>query len=102
MKGSDKMAKVNISLQVLPSVPEDKIYPVVDKVIELIDRSGVRYEVGPMETTMEGNMDELLDIVKKAQEICVKEGAQRVISIVKIDYKPEGVTMDEKIGRYRG
>ena len=55
-----------------------------------------------METTMEGNMDELLDIVKKAQEICVKEGAQRVISIVKIDYKPEGVTMDEKIGRYRG
>ncbi|HHT50933.1 MAG TPA: thiamine-binding protein [Eubacteriaceae bacterium] len=96
------MAKVNISLQVLPSVPEDKIYPVVDKVIELIDRSGVRYEVGPMETTMEGNMDELLDIVKKAQEICVKEGAQRVISIVKIDYKPEGVTMDEKIGRYRG
>jgi uncharacterized protein (TIGR00106 family) len=102
VKGSDKMAKVNISLQVLPSVPEDKIYPVVDKVIELIDRSGVRYEVGPMETTMEGNMDELLDIVKKAQEICVKEGAQRVISIVKIDYKPEGVTMDEKIGRYRG
>ncbi len=95
------MAKINISLQVLPSVAEDKIYPVVDKVIELIDKSGLKYEVGPMETTMEGNMDELLDIVKKAQDICVEEGAQRVISIVKIDYKPEGVTMDEKIGRYR-
>lgn len=95
------MAKINISLQVLPSVAEDKIYPVVDKVIELIDKSGLKYEVGPMETTMEGNMDELLDIVKKAQDICVEEGAQRVISIVKIDYKPEGVTMNEKIGRYR-
>jgi len=42
-----------------------------------------------------------LEIVKKAQDICIKEGATRVISVVKIDYKPEGVTMDEKIGKYR-
>jgi uncharacterized protein (TIGR00106 family) len=95
------MSNINVSLQVLPAVPEEKIYPVVDKVIELIHKSGVNYEVGPMETTMEGEMDQLLDIVKKAQEICVEEGAQRVISIVKIDYKPKGVTMDEKIGKYR-
>jgi uncharacterized protein YqgV (UPF0045/DUF77 family) len=54
-----------------------------------------------METTMEGELGELLEIVKAAQDICVKEGATRVISVVKIDYKPEGVTMDEKIGKYR-
>lgn len=95
------MPNINVSLQVLPAVPEERIYPVVDKVIELIHKSGVNYEVGPMETTMEGEMDQLLDIVKQAQEICVEEGAQRVISIVKIDYKPKGVTMDEKIGKYR-
>ncbi|NMA67437.1 MAG: MTH1187 family thiamine-binding protein [Clostridiaceae bacterium] len=95
------MAKVNVSLQVLPSVPSERIYPVVDKVIELIDRSGVKYEVGPMETTMEGELDELLEIVKKAQEICVEEGAERVISILKIDYSSKGVTINEKIEKYR-
>lgn len=95
------MSKVNVSLQVLPVVEEERIYPVVDKVIEYIKQSGVAYEVGPMETTMEGELDELLDIVKKAQEICVKEGAARVASMVKIDYKPEGVTMNEKTYKYK-
>jgi len=101
-KGGVKMASVNVSLQVLPRVPDELIYPVVDKVIELIKESGVKYVVGPMETTMEGELDTLLEIVKKAQDICIKEGATRVISVVKIDYKPEGVTMDEKIGKYKG
>ncbi|GAA0178727.1 thiamine-binding protein [Clostridium sediminicola] len=95
------MSVVNVSLQILPVVPEERIYPVVDKVIELIQKSGVKYEVGPMETTMEGELDELLNIVKEAQSICVNEGASRVVSMVKIDYKPEGVTMNEKVGKYR-
>ncbi|NLD46668.1 MAG: thiamine-binding protein [Clostridiaceae bacterium] len=95
------MSIVNVSLQVVPNVPENRIYPVVDKVIELIHKSGVKYEVGPMETTMEGELDTLLEIVKKAQDVCITEGASRVLSVVKIDYKEEGVTMDEKISKYR-
>ncbi|ABY93151.1 MAG: hypothetical protein XD65_0099 [Caldanaerobacter subterraneus] len=94
------MPIVNLSLQVLPVVSEENIYPIVDKVIEYIKSTGVKYVVGPMETTMEGDLDALLEIVKKAQEICIKEGTNRVISIVKIDYKPEGVTIDEKIKKY--
>ncbi|MDF2519727.1 MAG: thiamine-binding protein [Clostridia bacterium] len=95
------MASVNVSLQVIPRVRDERIYEVVDRVIEYIASSGVKYEVGPMETTMEGELETLLEIVKKAQEICIKEGATRVMSMVKIDYKPEGVTMDEKVGKYR-
>ena len=99
--GVSKTASVNVSLQVLPVVPEERIYPVVDKVIELIADSGVKYEVGAMETTMEGEYDRLMDLVKQAQELCIREGAARVVSVVKIDYKPTGVTMAEKVARYR-
>jgi len=95
------MSVVNVSLQVIPVVTEDRIYPVVDKVIEYIKSCGVKYEVGPMETTMEGELSVLLEIVEKAQEICVSNGASRVLSVVKIDYKAEGVTMNEKIYKYR-
>ncbi|NFH89411.1 MTH1187 family thiamine-binding protein [Clostridium botulinum] len=95
------MSLCNVSLQVVPSVPEEMIYSVVDKVIEYIESTGIKYEVGPMETTMEGELEFLLEIVKKAQEICVEEGAARVISMIKIDYKRDGVTMDEKIKKYR-
>lgn len=91
----------NVSIQVIPKVPDEQTYYVVDKVIEYIDSCNVKYEVGPMETTMEGDLDTLLNIVKEVQEICVKEGATRVASVIKIDYKPKGVTMNEKIGKYR-
>lgn len=95
------MPVVNVSLQVLPNVAPEKVYPVVDKVIEMIQASGVAYEVGPMETNMEGEFDYLMEIVKKAQTLCIEQGAARVMSIVKIDYRPEGVTIEEKIGKYR-
>lgn len=96
------MSNINLSLQVIPMVPEYEVYDVVDKVIEYIDSTGVNYEVGPMETTMEGELEELLNIVKKVQSICVNYGAKRVLSVIKIDYKPEGVTMNEKVHKYRG
>ncbi len=95
------MAKITLGLQVLPYVPEEKLYQVIDKVIDYIASCGIRYEVGPMETTLEGELDDLLVIVKKAQEICIEQGASRVISLVKIDYKKTGVTIDEKVGKYK-
>ncbi len=96
------MTTSNLSLQVIPKVPnEENIYPVVDKVIEMIKSTGLPYIVGPMETTIEGELPTLLTIVEKAQEICVANGATRVLTIVKIDYSPKGVTMDEKVGKYR-
>lgn len=82
-------------------VPQDQVYSVVDKVISLIQESGLPYVVGPMETTIEGDLDSLLDLVKKAQQACVEAGANRIVSIIKIDYSPDGVTIDEKIGKYR-
>lgn len=95
------MQKCNLSLQVIPLVDKAQVYSVVDKVIQMINETGVEYMVGPMETTMEGDLGELLEIVKKAQEICITAGADRILSVVKIDYSTTGVTMDEKVGKYR-
>jgi uncharacterized protein YqgV (UPF0045/DUF77 family) len=96
------MPNINVSLQILPMISGvDNIYPVVDKVIAMIDSYGVKYEVGPMETTMEGELPLLLEIVQKAQEVCLAEGANRIVSVVKIDYAKDGVTIDEKVYQYR-
>lgn len=96
------MANVNVSIQVIPRVTGDRdIYTIVDEAIKVIKQSGVKYEVGPMETTMEGEYDELMGIVKQAQEAVLAAGSDRVITIVKIDYSPSGVTMEEKVGKHR-
>ncbi len=95
------MPTINLSFQVIPKVPDSETYRVVDLAIDVVKQSGVKYEVGPMETTMEGELDQLLEIVKQAQQVCVEQGAERVMTIIKIDYHPNGVTMDEKIKKYR-
>jgi len=95
------LAQANLSLQILPVVAEQDIYPVVDQVIALIAASGLPYVVGPMETTIEGDLDVLLGLVRHALQLCHDLGVPRVAAMVKIDYKPAGVSIDEKIGKYR-
>lgn len=97
------MHNSSISFQVLPKVKSDKkLIEIVDKVIKMIKQSGVTYEVGPMETTMEGDLETLLLIVKKAQYLCIKAGAKSVFTNVKIAYNPKGVmTIEEKTRKHR-
>ena len=94
------MPNANLSLQILPMVHQEQVYGVVDKVISLIQQSGLKHIVGPLETSIEGDLTELLDLVKKAQDICVAAGANRIVSVIKIDYSPDGVSIDEKISKY--
>jgi uncharacterized protein (TIGR00106 family) len=95
------MPVVNVGFQVLPKVKDGNSYAIVDKAIEVVQASGVKYEVGPMETVMEGQYDQLLEIVKRAQEACIEAGASEVMTFIKVHYRPEGVTIDEKIAKYR-
>lgn len=93
--------EASIAIQVLPKVEDEKVFEVVDKVIEYIKSTGLKYMVSPFETTVEGDLDTLMDIVKKSQLICIENGANRVSSYVKISYNPQGVwTIDEKVGKY--
>jgi uncharacterized protein (TIGR00106 family) len=90
---------VNVAVQVLPLVED--VYPVVDRAIAAIAASGVKYEVGPMETTMEGTLDELLEAAKAAHLACFEAGANRVVTIIKIGDQTGGTTIEEKVGKYR-
>ena len=95
----DKNRTVNVGVQVLPLV--DDVFPVVDKAIAVIAASGVRYEVGPMETVMEGPLDDLLEIARQAHLACLEAGAGRVVTIIKIGDGQLGSTIDEKVSKYR-
>lgn len=95
----DNNRTVNVSVQVLPLVED--VYAVVDKAIEAIDASGVKYEVGPMETVMEGPLDELIEVAKAAHRACFDAGAGRVVTIIKIGDSANGTSIEEKVGKYR-
>ena len=58
-----KRPKASVSFQILPKTPNDKkALKTIDAVIAFVRQTGVSYEVGPMETTMEGDLGTLLNI----------------------------------------
>ncbi|WP_180373045.1 thiamine-binding protein, partial [Oenococcus oeni] len=50
----------SIAVQVLPMTTDtDEVIRIVDYVIAYIDKSGVNYQVGPFESSLEGDYDQL-------------------------------------------
>ena len=91
---------MNVAVQVLPLVEDP--YPVVDKAIQAIQASGVKYEVGPLETTLEGDdLDQLLETSKAAHRACFEAGAGKVVTIIKIAESTQGTTIEDKVAKYR-
>lgn len=95
------MANALLSIQIIPkTVNNESVIPYVDRAIALIDRSGVTYRVGPLETTMEGELDQLLAIVKLMNDEMIAAGSPSVLSQIKIAYNPEGITMKQLTAKY--
>lgn len=96
----------SIAIQVLPEAENDKeLCRMVDAAIDYIASTGLRYEVGPFETTIEGdNYDQLMDIAKECQHAVIRAGAKQVSAYIKVVYNPEReiLTIDQKIGKYKG
>lgn len=91
----------SVAIQVLPKVEGEETLRIVDEVISYIRSTGLNMSVGPFETTIEGDFDELMDIVKRCQLICIEQGAPGLMSYIKISYNPQGVwTIDKKTKKH--
>lgn len=93
----------SIAIQVLPKVDSDEeVIRIVDEVIDYIKSTGLSYYVGPCETSVEGDYDELMEIVKQCQKVAIKAGAGSVSAYVKIDYRSEGevLTIEKKVTKH--
>lgn len=99
------MIHSSIAIQVLPKTKDGskaEVIRIVDEVIAYIASTGLHYVVSPFETTVEGDFDTLMDIIKRSQEICIEAGATAVSAYIKTSYAPneEILGIDEKIGKY--
>lgn len=93
----------SIAIQILPGVAQtSEVVRIVDEVIDYIKNTGLTYYVGPFETTIEGDLEELMEIAKQAQLIAIKAGAPSVSMYMKSVYQPSGeiLTIDEKVTKH--
>ena len=88
-------------IQVAPSPPgtPDNPHAHVEAAIEVIFSSGLRYEVGALGTTLEGEADAVWDTLRAAHEAMLAAGASSGISHVKI--ATVGRTMDSLTRKFR-
>ena len=93
----------SVAIQSLPKADNnEELIRIVDEVIAYIKSTGLNYYVGPFETTIEGDYDELMDIVKECQHIAVRAGAPSVAAYIKVSYHPEGdvLTIEKKVTKH--
>lgn len=91
-----------VSIQIIPKTKDgEDVIPYVDAAIEVIEKAGVKYEVHPLETTMEGELSELFAVIEKMNERMVELGSVSIISQVKVLYNPSGASMDKLTEKYR-
>lgn len=96
------MADALLSIQIIPKTEKNEdTYPLVDEAIKIIADSGVKYQVNPLETTMEGKLSYLLQIVEKINERMIEKGCISAISQIKVFYKPDGASMSTLTEKYR-
>ncbi|HEY3298102.1 MAG TPA: MTH1187 family thiamine-binding protein [Armatimonadota bacterium] len=77
------------------------IKPYIDSAISEIDRAGLKKEVGPASTTVEGDLDQVMMAIKNAHQAVLNKGADRVVTEIRIDEKKGGLTMRDELEGYR-
>jgi len=69
---------------------------------KLIEESGLRHEFHSMGTNIEGDLDEVFDLIRRCHERFFEMGAPRISTSVKIsDRRDKPATMQEKVNSVR-
>jgi uncharacterized protein YqgV (UPF0045/DUF77 family) len=79
-----KNTEVYLAFQVIPRMKSGNNFELVDQAIEVVKKANIPYQVSAMETTMKGDLNQLIEIVIAAQQKCIDSGALEVITNIKI------------------
>jgi uncharacterized protein (TIGR00106 family) len=64
----------------------------------LTDAKDLKYELNPMGTVIEGDLDRILTVIRQMHEAPFNSGSQRVSTLIRIDDRRDKLaTMDTKI-----
>jgi uncharacterized protein (TIGR00106 family) len=78
------MAVVEISVAPLGTASPG-VSSYVAACVKIVAASGLVYQLTPMGTVIEGDIDEIFPVLRKMHEVPFGEGAERVSTLVKID-----------------
>ena len=70
----------------------------VAEVLKVVKESGIKYQLTPMGTILEGDLDEIFSLVRRMHEVPFSEEIKRVVTTLKIDdRRDKPLTMESKV-----
>ena len=92
---------VNASIQIVPIVMDKHPYEWVDEAIAIIQQSGIKYEVGPFATVIEGTYAEVMKVINEVNEYLFSKACNEWITNVQIQVRSNGdITSLEKTQKF--
>ena len=93
---------VNASVQIVPIVLDKHPYEWVDEAITIIQQSGIRHEVGPFATVMEGTYGEVMQVIHAINEYLYSKGCAEWISNIQLQVRSDrSITANEKTEKFQ-
>lgn len=77
---------VLLEFSMYPTDKGESVSDYVKRSLEIIDDSGLPYKLGPMGTCVEGEIDEVMDLVRRCFER-MSADCNRVACVMKFDYR---------------
>jgi uncharacterized protein YqgV (UPF0045/DUF77 family) len=88
---------IHLGIQIVPLDQRENAYSIIDKAIEVIQNSGLKYVITPMETVIEGPYDLVNEISQKAQKTIMESTCEEFLVNIRMHIRKNGdVTMEEK------
>ena len=92
---------INASIQIIPIVEDKHPYEWVDEAIAIIQESGIKYEVGPFATVIEGTYAQVMQVVHDVNEYLYQKGCEEWISNLQIQIRSKkDITAEEKTSKF--
>ena len=93
---------VNASVQIVPIVLDKHPYEWVDEAITIIQQSGIRHEVGPFATVLEGTYGEVMQVIHAINEYLYSKGCSEWISNIQLQVRSDrSITANEKTEKFQ-
>ncbi len=95
--------EASIGIQILPYMMEqENMIFAIDKVIDNIKAKGLKMQVCPFETVVEGTLNQMLEIIEESIYIASENGANDLIANIRLSYSKSGVlSIEEKTFKHR-
>jgi uncharacterized protein YqgV (UPF0045/DUF77 family) len=93
---------INAAIQVVPLTAIGTALPVIDEAIAVIQKSGLKYTVGPFETYIEGEYEPVQQLLRQIEDFCYSQKEHQFLVYSKLHLcGGKDIHEEDKTGKFK-